>query len=227
MSRSGLFYPDPNLSPLIFGKSWYWVPIRYLALTFFFFYNIFLDKTAALEKKVPASKLFLNRFFLYFVETKYTLSYSSFLFFLFLIQHCPTTFLALTGESVTLHCDSRPSCTASWSVCKTEPTLGTSISSLFFSYSLKGPILYCFLSISHSCQRSKNSLFNMHCPKPMRGPDFQLSKSRSTEFYSDQSVSVPAPLNANELRLSTPTWRALPASHFLGEYSPCVSGSMC
>ena len=45
----------------------------------------------------------------------------------------------------------------------------------------------------------------MHCPKPIRGPEFQLSKSRSTELYSEQSVSVPAPLNANELRLSMPT----------------------
>ena len=53
------------------------------------------------------------------------------------------------------------------------------------------------------------ALFNMHWPKPICGPELQLSKSRSTELYSDQSVSVPAPLNANELRLSTPTWRAL------------------
>ena len=45
----------------------------------------------------------------------------------------------------------------------------------------------------------------MHCPKPICGPEFQLSKSRSTELYSEQSVSVPAPLNANELRLSRPT----------------------
>ena len=52
----------------------------------------------------------------------------------------------------------------------------------------------------------------MQCPKPIRGPEFQLSKSRSTELYSEQSVSVPAPLNANELHLSTPTWRALPAT---------------
>ena len=41
----------------------------------------------------------------------------------------------------------------------------------------------------------------MHYPKPMHGPESQLSKSRSTELYSEQSVSVPAPLNANELRL--------------------------
>ena len=60
----------------------------------------------------------------------------------------------------------------------------------------------------------------------MRGPEFQLSKSRSTELYSEQSVSVPAPLNANELRLSTPTWRALPASHCQGGEAPFVSSSM-
>ena len=52
----------------------------------------------------------------------------------------------------------------------------------------------------------------MYCPKPMSGPEFQLSESLSTELYSEQSVSVPAPLNANELRLSTATWKALPAT---------------
>ena len=59
----------------------------------------------------------------------------------------------------------------------------------------KGPILYCFSSISHSCQRSNSSVFDMHCPKLIRGPE--------------QAVSVPAPLNANELHLSMP---ALPAT---------------
>ena len=38
-------------------------------------------------------------------------------------------------------------------------------------------------SISHSCQRSNNTVFHMRCPKPIRGPEFQLSKSRSTELY--------------------------------------------
>ena len=52
-----------------------------------------------------------------------------------------------------------------------------------------------------SCQRSDNTVFEMHCPKPIRGPEFQLSKSRSTELYWEQAVSVPALLNANELRL--------------------------
>ena len=36
----------------------------------------------------------------------------------------------------------------------------------------------------------------MHSPKPIRGPEFQLSKSRSRELYWDQAVSVPALLNA-------------------------------
>ena len=60
----------------------------------------------------------------------------------------------------------------------------------------------------------------MNCPKHIRGPIFQLSKSRSAELCSQHSVSVPAPLNANELRLSTPTWGALPASHSQGEEAP-------
>ena len=47
-------------------------------------------------------------------------------------------------------------------------------------------------------------------------PEFQLSKSRSTELYSEHSVSVPLPLNANELCLSTPIWRALPATSLSG-----------
>ena len=50
----------------------------------------------------------------------------------------------------------------------------------------------------------------MHCPKPICGPEFQLSKSHSSELYWEQAVSVPAPLNANERRLSMP---ALPATH--------------
>ena len=65
----------------------------------------------------------------------------------------------------------------------------------------------------------------MHCPKPICGPEFQLSKSRSSEFYWEQAVSVPALLNANELRLSTP---ALPAtSPSQGDDATCASGSMC
>ena len=120
MSQSGFFfYPDPNLSLLIFSKCRYRVPIRYLALT-----NIFLDNTAALRKKVPTSKLFLNRFLLFCWNKVYfhmALSYSSYV-------------------SVTLRCDSRPSYTASWSVCKTQPTLGTSISS---------NACFIFLTLSH------------------------------------------------------------------------------
>ena len=74
----------------------------------------------------------------------------------------------------------------------------------------KGPILCCFSSISHSCQTSNNAVFKMHCPQPIRGPEFQLSKTRSSELYWEQAVSVPEPLNANELHLSMPT---LPAKH--------------
>ena len=69
------FYPDPNLSHLIFSICQYRVPIRYLALT-----NIFLDNTAALRQILPTSKLFLNSCVVVVVETKYTLSYGSFLF---------------------------------------------------------------------------------------------------------------------------------------------------
>ena len=36
----------------------------------------------------------------------------------------------------------------------------------------------------------------MNCPKPIRGPEFQLSKMSSAEFYWEQAVSVPAPLNS-------------------------------
>ena len=50
----------------------------------------------------------------------------------------------------------------------------------------------------------------MHCPKLIRGPE--------------QAVSVPAPLNANELHLSTP---ALPATNpSQGEDASYASGSM-
>ena len=145
MSWSGLF------SPLIFSICRYRVPIRYLALT-----NIFLDNTAALGKNVPASKLFLNRFFLFSWNKLYTGSGS----FLFCICYCNklTTFLVLAGESVTLHCDSRPSCTASWSVCETEPTLGTSIKSMFFFlYSL------CCYSLSISRAFSISSVACFTC----------------------------------------------------------------
>ena len=63
---------------------------------------------------------------------------------------------------------------------------------------LKVPYYTVFSSISHSCQRSNNTVFEMHCPKHIHGPEFQLSKSRSSELYWEQTVSVPAPLNANE-----------------------------
>ena len=66
----------------------------------------------------------------------------------------------------------------------------------------KGPILHCFSSISHSCQRFNNIAFDMHCPKPICGPEFQMSKRRSSQLYWEQAVYVPAPLNANEFHLS-------------------------
>ena len=67
----------------------------------------------------------------------------------------------------------------------------------------------------------------MYCPKPIWGPDHQLSKSCSTELYWERAVSVPAPLNADELRLLTPTWRALPATcHSQEDDASYASGSM-
>ena len=83
-------------------------------------------------------------------------------------------------------------------------------------FNIKGPILYCFSSISLSCQGSNKTIC---CP------EFQLSKSPSSELYWEQAVSVPAPLNANELHLSTP---ALPATHpSQGEDATYASSSMC
>ena len=67
----------------------------------------------------------------------------------------------------------------------------------------------------------------MYWPKPLRGLEFQLSKVSqvsSTEFYWEQAVSVPAPLNANDLHLSMP---ALPATRpSQGEDAACASGRM-
>ena len=95
---------------------------------------------------------------------------------------------------------------------------------LFIPQQIKGPILYCFSSISHSFQRSNNTAFEMYCTKPNCGLEFQLSKSRSSELYWEQAVSVPAPWNANELCLSTP---ALPATcPSKGEDAAYTSGSM-
>ena len=78
----------------------------------------------------------------------------------------------------------------------------------------------------HTAVRGSTTLY-LKCiaPKPIRGPEFQLSKSRSSELYWDQAVSVPAPLNVNELRLSAP---ALPATRpSQGEDAIYTSGSMC
>ena len=109
----------------LFSICRYQVPIRYLALT-----NIFLDNTAGSRKKYrhPSCSLI---FFFYFAETKYTLIWL-FLILHMLLQHWPSICFALPGECVMLHCDSRPSCTASWHVYTTQPMLGTSISSIAF-----------------------------------------------------------------------------------------------
>ena len=123
------FYPDPVPSPLIFSICRYQVPIQYLALT-----NILMDNTAALRKKGPASKLFLNMFFFILLKQSIyfhmALSYSTCYFNIGLHLPCVSRWV----------CDSRPSCTASWSVCETQLTLGTSISSTAF---------YIFLTLSH------------------------------------------------------------------------------
>ena len=85
--------------------------------------------------------------------------------------------------------------------------------------SLKVPYSTVFHQF-HTAVKGPKTLFNMYCPKHIPGPAFQLSKSRSAELYSEHSVSVPAPLNANELHLSTPTWGALPAMSLSGRWSP-------
>ena len=66
----------------------------------------------------------------------------------------------------------------------------------------------------------------MNCPEHIRGPELQLSKSRSAELFSQHSVSVPAHLNVYEFRLSTPTWGTLPATSLSGEEAPYANGSM-
>lgn len=76
----------------------------------------------------------------------------------------------------------------------------------------KGPILY-FSSISHSRQRSNNSVFKTSCHKPIYGPEFQPSKSRSGELSWKQTPSLPAPWNAKDLPLSTPALPPTCPSH--------------
>ena len=103
-----------------------------------------------------------------------------------------------------------------WLIMLAWQTLDTAYSHglprLYWSFEVvEGPILYCLSSISHSCQRSNNTVFDIHCPKSISGSEFQLSKSRSSELYWEQALSVPTPLNANKRHLSMPTWRALPA----------------
>ena len=73
---------------------------------------IFLDNTAALRKKAPTSKLFLNSFFFIIIILLQQSIYFHMLFLILhmLLKHWPTTFLVLAGESVILHCDSRLVC---------------------------------------------------------------------------------------------------------------------
>ena len=125
------FYLDPDPSSLISCKCWYRVAIRYLVLT-----NIFLDNTAALRKKVPASKLFLNRFSPLLKQSLYfhmALSYSAY---------------AIATLAYHLPCVSRWVCDAAlWQQtlmcsqlkCVRQLTLGTSISCIAF---------YKFLTLS-------------------------------------------------------------------------------
>ena len=47
----------------------------------------------------------------------------------------------------------------------------------------KGPRSCSFSSISHSCQRSISTIFEMYCPKPIRGSEFPPPKSHSSELY--------------------------------------------
>ena len=127
MSRSGFFYPNPDLSLSMFSTCRYWVPVRYLTLTNIFTWIIQLH----LETKYPYLSCSLVGFlFILLKQSIYfhkALPYSA-----YAITTLASTFLVLAGECVTLHCDSRPSCAASWSVCETQPTLGTSISSTAF-----------------------------------------------------------------------------------------------
>ena len=60
-----------------------------------------------------------------------------------------------------------------------------------------------YYNVFHHLHTAYNTVFEMYCPKPIRCPEFQLSKIHSTELYWEQAVSVPATLNANQLSLST------------------------
>ena len=140
------------------------VLIQNLALT-----NIFLDNTAALRKKYLHPSCSLIFLFLFCWNKVYTFRWL-FLIIHMLLQHWPTICLALPGESVMLHYDSRPLCTASWSVCKMQPMLGTFISStalfIFFMLSRKMTWTCCLsffvLSFTH-VQHLLTCLFYMLC----------------------------------------------------------------
>ena len=65
----------------------------------------------------------------------------------------------------------------------------------------------------------------MYYPKHIHGPAFQLSKSPSAELYSEHSVSVPAPLKANELHQRLFGEPCL-LHYSQGEEAPYANGSM-
>ena len=145
MSQSGFLYSIPIriLSYLISANT----ESRSNTLT-----NIFLDNTAALRKKKylhPSCSLMF--FFFFFWNKVYTFIWL-FVIVHMLLQLWPTTLFALAGETVTLHCDSRPSSTASC-MCATQPMLDTSVSSIaffiFLTLSRKMMWTHC-LSLSHA-----------------------------------------------------------------------------
>ena len=149
----GIFYPIIDPSPLIFSKCQYQVPIRYLALT-----NIFLDSTAAFRKKIPASKLFLNRL------------KQSIYFHMALILHNAIATLAYHFPCISRWvCDAAPwqqtLATASWSVevwkcvhdaARSVPPYHQLLFFIFFLLSHK--IMWC-LSISHAFSISSIACF--------------------------------------------------------------------
>ena len=136
-------------------------PLLSLALT-----DIFLDNTTALRKKVPASLIGFF-FFFNFVETKYMLSYGTFLFCM-LLPHWPTTFLALAGQR----------------------TLGTSISSIAFFYALRCHIKWhgCFACPFHSVQHLLDCLFYMLCC--MRPTKLVCIPARYAHYALQSGVNV-------------------------------------
>ena len=138
------------LTPIRSRSESFNIPIRYSALT-----NIFLDNTAALTciQVVPLYFFMSLKHCIYLYMALSDSAYA--------ITTLASTFLVLAGECVTLHCDSRPSCSAA-EVCETQPTLGSSISSVAFykfpMHSCKMTWTRC-LSISHAVSVSSIACF--------------------------------------------------------------------